>query len=183
MARAIGRLPRLQNWVGGKQSIIDSAEHNLLTFYHEAPAAFWASLSLNLLWARAGNLGGLSHPVFMGARIPVVGAFVFEGLTKVINLVGALNPGNLGTYEGGNMRKDVRCGGHCWINARIVPMRAHRFLGRSWGHVHACDEEGRVGKAKIEVKAHEKDLFLHRASSCIAAIGCCDQGSHSRRAV
>ena len=33
----------------------------------------------------------------------MVGAFVFEGLTKVVNLVGALNPGNLGTYEGGNM--------------------------------------------------------------------------------
>ena len=26
-----------------------------------------------------------------------------EALTKVINLVGALNPGNVGTYEGGNM--------------------------------------------------------------------------------
>lgn len=33
----------------------------------------------------------------------MVGAFVLEGLTKVINLVGALTPGNLGTYEGGNM--------------------------------------------------------------------------------
>jgi len=33
----------------------------------------------------------------------VAGAFVVEGLTKVINLVGVLNPGNLGTYEGGNM--------------------------------------------------------------------------------
>ena len=39
----------------------------------------------------------------MGARIALIGAFVLEGLTKVINLVGALNPGNLGTYEGGNM--------------------------------------------------------------------------------
>ena len=27
------------------------------------------------------------------------GAFIVEGLTKVINLVGAFNPGNLGTYE------------------------------------------------------------------------------------
>ena len=33
----------------------------------------------------------------------MVGAFVVEGLTKVINLVGAFNPGNFGTYEGGNM--------------------------------------------------------------------------------
>ncbi len=40
---------------------------------------------------------------FMGARILAVGAFALEGLTKVINLVGALSPGNLSTYEAGNM--------------------------------------------------------------------------------
>ena len=40
---------------------------------------------------------------FMGATIPVIGAFVVEGLTKVINLVGTFNPGNLGTYEARNM--------------------------------------------------------------------------------
>ncbi len=39
----------------------------------------------------------------MGANIAVFSAFVLEGLTKVINLVGTLNPGNVGTYEGGNM--------------------------------------------------------------------------------
>jgi len=39
----------------------------------------------------------------MGARIAVGDAFVVEGLTKVINLVGALNPGNFETYEVGNM--------------------------------------------------------------------------------
>jgi uncharacterized membrane protein YuzA (DUF378 family) len=33
----------------------------------------------------------------------VVGALALEGLTKVINLVGAVNPGNVGTFEGGNM--------------------------------------------------------------------------------
>jgi hypothetical protein len=27
--------------------------------------------------------------------------------------------------------------------------------------VHGRDEEGRVGQSRIEVKAHEKDLFLH----------------------
>ena len=40
---------------------------------------------------------------FMGAGFTVGGAFIVEGLTKVINLVGALNPGNFGTYEGGSM--------------------------------------------------------------------------------
>jgi hypothetical protein len=38
---------------------------------------------------------------FMGTGIVVAGAFALEGLTKVINLVGALNPGNVGTYEAG----------------------------------------------------------------------------------
>jgi uncharacterized membrane protein YuzA (DUF378 family) len=102
-ARAIGRLRWLHNWVGGKQSTIDSAEHNLLTFPREAPTAFCASLMLNLLWHGLAVLEVYLILWFMGARIAVVGAFVFEGLTKVINLVGALNPGNLGTYEGGNM--------------------------------------------------------------------------------
>jgi glycosyltransferase 2 family protein len=102
-ARAIGRLPQLHQWVSGKQPIIDSAEHNLLTFYREAPAAFWATVILNLLWHGLAVLEVYIILRFMGARITVAGAFVMEGLTKVINLVGALVPGNFGTYEAGNM--------------------------------------------------------------------------------
>ncbi len=103
LARAIGRLPQLRNWITGKQPIIDSAEHNLLTFHREAPSAFWASLILNFLWHALAVLEVFVILRFMGVRIAMVGAFVVEGLTKVINLVGAFNPGNLGTYEGGNM--------------------------------------------------------------------------------
>ena len=101
--RAIGRLPRLRNWISDKQPIVDSAEHNLLTFHRKAPGSFWANLILNLLWHGLAVLEVYIILRFMGARIALVGAFVVEGLTKVINLVGALNPGNLGTYEGGNM--------------------------------------------------------------------------------
>jgi hypothetical protein len=101
--RAVGRLPRLHNWVGGKQAIIDSAENNLLTFCHEAPSAFSASLLLNLLWHALAVLEVYLILRFMGARVPLIGAVMAEGLTKVINLVGAFNPGNLGTYEAGNM--------------------------------------------------------------------------------
>jgi hypothetical protein len=102
-ARAIGRLPQLHNWVIGKQSTIDSAEHNLLTFSRKAPAAFWASLIFSLVWHALAVLEVFVIFRFMGASIAVVGAFALEGLTKVINLVGAVNPGNVGTYEGGNM--------------------------------------------------------------------------------
>ncbi len=39
----------------------------------------------------------------MGARVTLIAALALEGLTKLINLAGSLNPGNIGTYEGGNM--------------------------------------------------------------------------------
>ena len=101
--RAIGRLPRLHTWVRDKQPIIDSAEDNLLSFRDEAPAAFWTTLIFNLLWHMLAVLEVYVILRFMGAGFTVSGAFIVEGLTKVINLVGALNPGNFGTYEGGSM--------------------------------------------------------------------------------
>jgi len=101
--RAIGRLPRLHTWVSDKQPIIDSAEDNLLSFRDEAPAAFWATLIFNLLWHMLAVLEVYIILRFMGAGFTVSAAFIVEGLTKVINLVGAVNPGNFGTYEGGSM--------------------------------------------------------------------------------
>ena len=102
-SRTIGRLPRLHTWISGKQPIIDSAEDNLLTFRDKAPAAFWATLIFNLLWHMLAILEVYIILRFMGAKVAMSGAFIVEALTKVINLVGALNPGNVGTYEGGNM--------------------------------------------------------------------------------
>jgi Lysylphosphatidylglycerol synthase TM region len=101
--RAIGRLPRLRDWVESKQPIIDSAEDNLLSFRNQAPAAFWATLIFNLLWHLLAVLEVYIILRFMGAKVAIGGAFIVEALNKVINLVGALNPGNFGTYEGGNM--------------------------------------------------------------------------------
>jgi hypothetical protein len=101
--RAVGRFPRLQNWVNDKQPIIDSAEHNLLYFHREAPAAFWATLIFNLLWHMLAVLEVYIILRFMETGFTIGGAFIVEGLTKVINLVGAFNPGNFGTYEGGSM--------------------------------------------------------------------------------
>ena len=101
--RAIGRFPRLHTWVSSKEPIINSAEHNLLFFHSEAPAAFWATLMFNLLWHMLAVLEVYIILRFMGTGFTLGGAFIVEGLTKVINLVGALNPGNFGTYEGGSM--------------------------------------------------------------------------------
>ncbi len=101
--RAISRVPRLHKWISGKQSIIESAEDNLLSFRREAPGAFWATLLLNLLWHMLTILEVYIILRFMGAKVALSGAFILEALTKVINLVGALNPGNVGTYEAGNI--------------------------------------------------------------------------------
>ncbi len=102
-ARAIGRWSRLRNVISSKQHIIDSAEHNLLTFHAYAPAAFWVSVTLNFLGHTLAILEVYLILRFMGTNIAMIGAFVLEALTKVINLVGVFNPGNLGTYEGGTM--------------------------------------------------------------------------------
>jgi len=102
-ARVIGRLPGFKKWLDGKQSVIDSAEENFLGFYHETPLAFWSSLSLNLACQGLAILEIYLLLHFMGARISFLGAFVLEALTKCISVIGAINPGNVGTYEGGNM--------------------------------------------------------------------------------
>ena len=101
--RAMSRVPRLRAWIGGKQAIIESAEDNLLSFRREAPGAFWATLTFNLAWHVLAILEVYVILRLMGAKVALTGAFIVEALTKVINLVGALNPGNVGTYEAGNI--------------------------------------------------------------------------------
>lgn len=102
-AKSIGRLPWFKNWLEGKQSVFESAESNLFTFCQENPKAFWASLILNVACHGMAILEVYILLRFMGARTGLLGALVLESFTKLINVVGALNPGNFGTYEGGNM--------------------------------------------------------------------------------
>ena len=39
----------------------------------------------------------------MGHSSGLSAALAIEGLTKLVNVIGMINPGNTGTYEGGNM--------------------------------------------------------------------------------
>jgi phosphatidylglycerophosphate synthase len=102
-ARAVGRVPRFQKWISEKESVIGSAEECLFNFHREAPGAFWGSVTLNFLCHALAVFEVYIILKFMGARVGLVAALALEGLTKVINLAGSLNPGNVGTYEGGNM--------------------------------------------------------------------------------
>lgn len=102
-AQAIGRLRWIKGWLSGKQSVLQSAEKNLFDFYHETPGAFWQSLALNIACHGTAILEVYILLRFMEARSGLLIALVLEALTKLVNVVGALSPGNVGTYEGGNM--------------------------------------------------------------------------------
>jgi uncharacterized protein (TIRG00374 family) len=102
-AHVIGRVPWFKRWLNGKESTIDSAESNLLSFYHKAPNMFWTSLILNLACHGMAVLEVYLLLHFMGAKSGLLKALVIEAFTKLINVAGAFNPGNFGTYEAGNM--------------------------------------------------------------------------------
>jgi Lysylphosphatidylglycerol synthase TM region len=173
-ARAIGRLPRLHKLVSDKLSVIDSAEHNLLTFCREEPVAFCASLMLNLLWHAMAVFEVYLILRFMGADVGVVGAFAMEGLTKVINLVGALSPGNLGTYEGGNMLIANMFGMTGTAGLTLALCRRARAI--FWAAVGATFmtvmKRGR-STSTMEVKGNDEDEILRRACSAVAADSTC----------
>jgi uncharacterized protein (TIRG00374 family) len=173
-ARAIGRLPRLHKLVSSKLSVIDSAEHNLLAFYREEPVSFYASLMLNLLWHAMAVLEVYLILRFMGADVGPVSAIALEGLTKVINLVGALSPGNLGTYEGGNMLIANMFGVTGTAGLTLALCRRARAI--FWAAVGAtCMTVMKRGRSTstMEVKGNDKDQILHSACGPVAADGTC----------
>ena len=102
-ASMIARLPWCRAWVTGKQSVIRSAENDLQQFCHRAPGRFWGSLSLNVACHCLAILEVYLVLHFIRVPASLVQALILEALTKLINVVGIFNPGNVGTYEGGNM--------------------------------------------------------------------------------
>ena len=102
-ARVFCRWTFLRYRIEAKLPLIHSVENKLFDFHRYTPGAFWASLALNLLSHAMAILEVYLILWLMGIRIGLLGALVFEALTKLVNAVGALNPGNVGSYEGGNM--------------------------------------------------------------------------------
>jgi len=102
-AHFLGRSRYLNGWVERKRPLLQSVESKLLDFYHRTPRAFWAAFGLNLACQAAAVLEVYVILWLLGARLSFFAALGIEALTKLINVVGILNPGNIGTYEGGNM--------------------------------------------------------------------------------
>lgn len=99
----VQRLPWARKWLAERASVIEAAEENLLSFRSRAPKSFWTVIALYLISQMLAITEVYLLLRFMGIGIMPLGAFVIEGFTKLVNVVGALNPGNIGTYEGGNL--------------------------------------------------------------------------------
>lgn len=102
-ARGMGRVPYFKRWVENKYLLIQSVENKLLDFHHDLPGAFWASLTLNLACHVMAALEVFLILSLIGSKADFFSAFLIEALTKLVNVVGLFNPGNIGTYEGGNI--------------------------------------------------------------------------------
>ena len=102
-ARILGRIRYFNGWIERERSLIHSVENNLLDFYHHTPGAFWASFVLNLACHAAAVFEVYLILWLMGSKVSLFGALAIEALTKLVSIMGTFNPGNLGTYEGGNM--------------------------------------------------------------------------------
>ncbi len=83
--------------------LIHSVERQLFDFHTSTPGAFWSSLALNLACHGMAVLEVYLVLWLLGVKIGLLGALIFEALTKLVNAVGTFNPGNIGTYEGGNV--------------------------------------------------------------------------------
>jgi len=102
-ARLIARVPSFKKWLEKEHHLIQSAENTLFDFHHNAANTFWASFYLNLASQCMAVLEVCLILWLMGTKVGFFAALGMEALTKLVNLVGNLNPGNIGTYEGGTM--------------------------------------------------------------------------------
>ena len=102
-ACALGRVPWIGPWVRKKESLIFSVEEKLLQFHRERPSAFWGSIALNFVCHALAITEVYLILVFMGMNVTWTRALILEAFTKLINVAGALTPGNVGVYEGGTM--------------------------------------------------------------------------------
>ena len=134
LARAAARIPWFRTWLQSKESTIRASEQRIIEFYHKAPGVFWLSVLLNLLCHFLAIVEVYLILKMLGAPATLLGALILESLTKLINVAGAVNPGNVGTYEGGNMviGRLVRLTGAQGLLLALCRRVPGYFLGNRW---------------------------------------------------
>jgi phosphatidylglycerophosphate synthase len=102
-ARSLAWIPGFKKWLGPREPTLIASEQRIAAFYIDAPGAFWYSVLLNLFCHFLAIVEVYICLRMLGAHATLAGALVMESLTKLINVAGSVNPGNVGTYEAGNM--------------------------------------------------------------------------------
>jgi uncharacterized protein (TIRG00374 family) len=102
-ARFFAKVPFLKKWIETEYVLIQSVENALLDFHHNSTAAFWKSFFLTLASHFMAVMEVCLVLRLMGVRFGLLSALAIEAMTKLVNLVGSINPGNFGTFEGGNI--------------------------------------------------------------------------------
>ena len=177
-ARSIARIPSLKNWIEKRYLMVQSVENALFDFHHKTPGAFWASFSLNL----AAQCMAVSEVCLilwlMGVKMGFFSALVIEALTKLVNVLGNFNPGNIGTYEGGTMligkmfglssatglalglSRRLRSffwaavGAICFV--LLTRSRKHRGIHNPWEHNRNGRDSFQERKRILRVTVHQK---------------------------
>jgi phosphatidylglycerophosphate synthase len=102
-ARAAARIPWLGRWLQSKEPTLKAAEQRIVEFYHEEPRAFWCTVLLSFICHFMAIVEVYVIVKMLGSPATLLGALILESITKLINVAGVINPGNVGIYEGGNM--------------------------------------------------------------------------------
>ena len=102
-ARLLAKVPFLKRWIKTEYALIQSVENALLDFHHNSGGAFWKSFFLTLASHFMSVMEVCLVLHLMGVKFGFLSALAIEAMTKLVNAVGSINPGNFGTFEGGNI--------------------------------------------------------------------------------
>jgi phosphatidylglycerophosphate synthase len=165
-AAALAHIGRIRHWVESKREAIQSVEDRLLDFFHHSPGAFQMNLVLQMAGQVAAVLEVYLVLRLIGCHASFLSALAIEGLTKLINVIGMINPGNVGTYEGGNMllAQLVGMGGTAGLTLGLI----RRVRALFWSVIGAICAVMLPGTARRE-KPRVRDA-VHPAGNGHAAI-------------
>ena len=102
-ARLFARVPLLKQSIENRYVLIQSIENALLDFHHNCRGAFWCSFLLILASHCLAVMEVCLILWLIGVKLGLLSALVVEAMTKLVNVIGNINPGNFGTFEGGTM--------------------------------------------------------------------------------
>lgn len=150
-AKVLRSVPGLGKWLNREGSTIRSVERDLLEFWHGTPETFWMSFGLNIVCQFLAVLEVYLTLRLMGFHLAIFAAVVAEALTKLVNTMGALSPGNVGLYEGGNMLIAKLFGLSAAAGLTVALVR--RFRAIFWAIVggvyfFVLSKFGKIGAAK-----------------------------------